>query len=162
MAKLCHFLCQFLPFYAITEKNVQDKTTPTWNTLPKIWGRLSKTLGSGAYFKILSPKMAKNGKITKNFRFFMSSLSYYYFHNFLLRVLAHLGYTPIMWQMIWRPTMNSNSDGPRRASLSRVRSSRILIRKLEEICTTKYSAEKSKIKRWAMELFWSDIMSKYP
>ena len=26
-----------------------------WYTLPKIWGRLSKTLGSGAYFKIPYP-----------------------------------------------------------------------------------------------------------
>ena len=34
-----------------------------WDTWPKIWGRLSKTLGSGADFKIPSTKMAKNGKI---------------------------------------------------------------------------------------------------
>ena len=35
-----------------------------WDAWPKIWERLSKTLGSGAYFKVPSPKMAKNGNIT--------------------------------------------------------------------------------------------------
>ena len=35
-----------------------------WYTWPKIWGRLSKILGSGGYFKVPSPKMAKNSKIT--------------------------------------------------------------------------------------------------
>ena len=37
------------------KKNIQGLTTPMWDTCPKIWGRLSKIFGSGAYFKIPSP-----------------------------------------------------------------------------------------------------------
>ena len=34
------------------KKNIQGCTSPMWDIWPKIWGRLSKSLGSGVYFKL--------------------------------------------------------------------------------------------------------------